>query len=318
MDYLSLLENRGPKNNLLSILPFSFDLGSESRVMSDGPAYLLGHGLEAALTAGGFNIRLLSGITALRKALSMKEQLVPGIVRATTEARDAVKLERSKGRHVLALGGDHAIAIGTVAGASAACRGNVGLIWIDAHADINTPESSPSGNVHGMPVAVLIGRGDKRLTNVVTKPIKPEHLLYIGLKDLDQPEIDTIRRDRIAAVTLFDMLENGLSAATRAIDELANNVDEIWVSLDLDAIDESVAPASAMATRGSISYREIASLFTYLGKTGKIVGMDIAELTPAKDVNHMTAELCFELSAAAFGGRYGWYERYLKERGGVK
>lgn len=318
MDHLSLLENQGPKNKLLSVLPFRLDLGSESPVMSDGPAYLLGHGLKEALAVGGLEVRVLPEIAALRDERMKKEQLVPGIARAAAAARNAVKAERSEGRQVLALGGDHAIAIGTVAGARAACRGNLGLIWIDAHADINTPETSPSGNVHGMPVAVLLGRGDKRLTEVVAKPFNNEHLLYIGLKDVDQPEIDTIRRDRIMAVTLFDMLVNGLGAATRAIDELANNVDEIWISLDLDAIDESIAPASAMATRGSISYREIANLFTYLGKTGKVVGMDIAELTPAKDVGHKTAELCFELSAAAFGGRYGWYERYLKERGGVK
>lgn len=316
MDHLTFLEHKGPKNDLLSLLPFTCDLGSHSECMSDGPDYLLKRGLEPALSAAGFAVRVLPEIRALRTPGMPKEDLLPAIALAAAAARDAIKSERSKGRRTLALGGDHAIAIGTIAGASAACSGDLGVIWIDAHADINTPETSPSGNVHGMPVAVLLGRGDKQLTDVVVKPIKKEHLLYIGLKDLDQSEIDFLRNENIAAVTLFDIMQHGFGTVTRAIDDLAGRVSELWVSLDLDAIDESVAPASAMATAGSMNYREISGVFTYLGTMENVVGMDIAELTPAKDVGGKTAELCFELSAAAFGGRYGWYERYLlKEQG---
>ena len=272
-------------------------------------------GLVSALTAAGFEVRTESEISALRRDVGdmSSDQAVQAIAEQATQVRDRVCAERRAGRKILTIGGDHSIAIGSVAGAALATPQNIGLIWIDAHADINTPETSPSGNVHGMPVAVLLGQGDTRLTNVVTCPIKKEHLLYIGIKDLDQPEIDFLRREHIAAVTLFAMLEQGFSAVTQAIDRLLTQVDEVWVSLDLDAIDESVAPASAMATSGSMSYREITSLCTYLGKTGKVIGMDIAELTPAKDVEGKTAELCFELSAATLGGRYGWYERYVEK-----
>lgn len=317
MDHLTLLEHQSPKNPRLTLFPVPCDIGSHSPIMADGPAYLLQKGLVSALTAAGFEVQTEPEISALRRDLGdvSVDQAVQAVAAQATQVRGRVCAERRAGRKILTIGGDHSIAIGSVAGAAQAASQNIGLIWIDAHADINTPATSPSGNVHGMPVAVLLGQGDARLTTVVTRPIKKEHLLYIGIKDLDQPEIDFLRRENIAAVTLFTMLEQGFSAVTQAIDRLLTQVDEVWVSLDLDAIDESVAPASAMATSGSMSYREITSLCTYLGKTGKVVGMDIAELTPAKDVEGKTAELCFELSAATLGGRYGWYERYVLEHG---
>ena len=160
--------------------------------------------------------------------------------------------------------------------------------------------------------ATVMGFGNKNLTSVVKNKIKTKNILYIGLKDLDQAEIDLIRNKKISAVTIMDILESGFSVITKKIKLLNKRVDNIWISLDVDSIDERFAPASAMASSGGLSYREITNLLNYIGKSCKVVGMDVVEVTPKKEIDGKTGKLCIELVASGFGSKYDWYTEYME------
>lgn len=314
MDNLSYLEQSVP-NKKLSIVSIPLDIGSDNSDMAAAPKYLLSLGLESALQSAGFETALLPEIKASKKSFwrhsQSKEDVLSDISTIALETNDVTKKEILAGRGVVALGGDHAISIGTIPGAAEALNGDIGVIWIDAHGDINTHETSLSGNVHGMALATVLGFGDTRLTDIVKTKVKKENILYIGLKDLDQAEIDLIRDQHISVVTIMDILEGGFPAITEQIEALRKKVNNIWVSLDVDAIDEQFAPASAMATAGGLSYREITNLLTYVGKNTHVVGIDIVEITPKKDAEQKTGKLCIELIAAVFGSKYDWYSQYM-------
>ena len=291
-------------------------IGSDAAGTAGAPEYLLQRGLTRSLAQSGFEIEVLPEISVaeIRKEKG-REARVTEISNVADKTRTIVSGEIRKGRKVLALGGDHAISIGTIPGAAETVGENLGVIWIDAHADIHTAQSSSSGNVHGMGVAAILGFGDAQLADQRATKVKTELFLYMGLKDLDQPEIDTIRREKIAAVTMFDVLEHGFGIITKAAEELRQKTEKVWVSLDLDSIDESVAPASPMATSGGLTYREVSHLLNYIGKRFEVVGMDVVELVPEKDREGKTAALAFELIAAGFGSRHNWYSEYMGQYG---
>lgn len=315
MDNLCLLEDKAAKNNI-SILPIPLDIGSDNHGMDLAPEYLLKHGLKNALTTAGFNVKVLPEIIASKEKLwrgkSNNQDIFGAILKIATATGQQVKQEIKSGNKVLALGGDHAISIGTIAGAAEAIGPNLGLIWIDAHADINTEETSLSESVHGMVSSTLLGIGSPRLTNLVKIKIKPENILYIGLKDLDQAEIDLIRKHKLSALTMFDILQNGFASIIEQVQALQKRTKQIWITMDVDSLDEEYAPAAAMATLGGLTYREITNLMTYIGKTSNVIGGDIVELTPEKDINGKTGKLCIELAAAMFGSQYTWYSEYMK------
>lgn len=314
MDNLSYLENKisGKK---ISILSIPLDIGSDNSDMADAPKYLLKLGLKEALESAGFQTNVLPEILASKKSFwknnKAKEDNLTDISSIVSGVNKIVKKEILQKNKVLAIGGDHAISIGTIAGAAEVVGGNLGVIWIDAHGDINTHETSLTGNVHGMASATILGFGDKSLTNLVKTKIKKENILFIGLKDLDQAEIDLIRSQNISVITMVDILENGFSIITKNIELLKKKVDNIWISLDVDSIDEQFAPASAMATSGGLSYREITNLLNYIGKSSEVIGMDVVEITPKKDIDKKTGKLCIELIASGFGSKYNWYVEYM-------
>ncbi|MDB5204720.1 MAG: hypothetical protein JWP09_748 [Candidatus Taylorbacteria bacterium] len=314
MDSLSFLENK-ISSKKISILSIPLNIGSDNSDMADAPKYLLKLGLKEALESAGFQTNVLPELAASKKSFwknnKTKEDNLSDILDIVSDANKIVKKEILEKNKVLSIGGDHAISIGTIAGAAEAVDGNLGVIWIDAHGDINTHETSLSGNVHGMASAAILGFGDKRLTDLVKTKIKKENILYIGLKDLDQAEIDLIRNENISRITMLDILENGFSIITKNIELLKKKVDNIWISLDVDSIDEQFAPASAMATSGSLSYREITNLINYIGKSSEVIGMDIVEITPKKDIDNKTGKLCIELIASGFGSKYDWYSEYM-------
>jgi arginase len=189
------------------------------------------------------------------------------------------------------------------------------VIWIDAHGDMMTHKNTLSGNIHGMPSAVAFGVGHPKLTSVYEEKIKvlPENMLYIGLKDLDQAEIDLIREKNITAFTIFDILENSWSPIFAAIKAMAARVDRVWVSLDIDSIDQIFAPATPMVNNGGLTYREITNLARYIGKVVPLAGVDIVEFAPALDVENTTAKLILELIAGLCGAEYGWYQHYMQQ-----
>ncbi len=314
MDSLGYLEGSSAQKRI-SILSVPLDIGSDNTDVAAGPKYLLGLGLQSALTSTGFTVTLLPEIAASKKSFwrpaKKKEDTLLDISTIALEVSKVVKEEVLKDSKLVTLGGDHAISVGTIAGAAEALNGDLGVIWIDAHGDINTHETSASGNIHGMTSAILLGFGDKRLTDLVKTKIKKENIVYIGLKDLDQAEIDLLRRENITVVTIMDILQNGFEAITKQIEILEQRVKNMWVSLDVDVIDEQFAPAAAMATPGGLSYREITNLLMYIGKRTQVVGMDVVEIAPKKDTDTKTGQLCIELIVSAFGAKHNWYSQYM-------
>ena len=209
----------------------------------------------------------------------------------------------------LVLGGDHSLAAGSVAGTATALaeRGeSLGVIWLDAHADINTPESSLSGNVHGMPAAHLLGLGDTRLSHIA-KPfpaIKPEHLVYVGLRDVDTAEREFIKDMNIRAFTMRDIDERGLRAVMdEAVAIATRGTGGIHLSCDADWIDPREAPGVGTAVRGGATLREAHLAMEIIYDTGALVAMDLVEINPILDRQNHTAELAADLIASAFGRR---------------
>jgi len=209
----------------------------------------------------------------------------------------------------LGVGGDHSLAMGSVAGVATALadRGErLGMIWLDAHGDLNTPESSLSGNVHGMPVAHLLGLGDARLSQLSSAfpAIHPEHLVYVGLRDLDDAEKRTIKAMGLHAFTMRDIDERGLrSVMNEAVAIATRGTGGMHVSCDVDWIDPGEAPGVGTPVRGGATLREAHLAMEIIHDADALVSMDLVEINPILDRQNHTAELAAELVASAFGRR---------------
>jgi arginase len=203
----------------------------------------------------------------------------------------------------LFLGGDHSISIGSV---SAATEGrSIGLVWLDAHADFNTPDTSPSGNIHGMPTAVLIGRGAPELVNLgrAGAKITPANIVFIGLRDIDPAEGVALRACGALVFSMREVDELGISAVTRQTLARLSHLDEIHVSLDLDFLDPDEAPGVGTPVPGGMTYREAHLLMEMLAESGKVTSMDVVEINPILDQGNRTAELAVGLVASLLGQR---------------
>jgi len=316
-DNLSFYEHE-PVNQSISIIGVPLELGSDERGLAKAPRHLLKHGLEKVITSLGADVvditmvpcRIPERVVSAGSAKYLEE-----ITAAARVSCAVVERAVRRGDVVIALGGDHSISIGTIAGASAANPNKrLGVIWIDAHPDVNTDVSTLSGNIHGMSAAVSMGFGHPFLTRIGSgmRNVSPENFLYVGLKDMDAAEIEFLRRESVSTITMLDIAERGLSRARLAIDALRRKVDMIWVSMDMDAIDEEYAPGVGMPTPGGLTRREILSLAQYIGKTCRLAGLDIVEMSPAKDIEGKTVSLALELIARFLGGEYSWYENYME------
>lgn len=215
----------------------------------------------------------------------------------------------AEGRMPIVLGGDHSLAAGSIAGASAHLREQgkrLGLVWVDAHADLNTPATSRSGNVHGMPLAALLGYGDKVMTGISggSPAIRPSDLALVGLRDLDQPERQHVKKWGLSAFTMRALDERGVrSVLEESIAIATKDTGGIWVSFDMDVIDPSEAPGVGTAVPGGMTYREAHLAMEMLADTGKLVGVDVVEVNPVLDEHNRTAEIACELILSALGKR---------------
>lgn len=303
----------------VSVLGVPVDLGKDSSGTDLGPKYIRKAGLQEMCEDIGLQYKDLGDVKcADRKSAEigdLKVKFLEEIVRVAEETAKIVNTEISSGNKMLVLGGDHALSVGTISGASVACNGDMGVIWIDAHGDMMTHENTLSGNIHGMPSSAMMGFGHPALVNILkpTGKIKKENIIYIGLKDLDQGEIDLIRNEKLTVFTIMDIVRNNFDQIFNSIVELQKRVGNVWVSLDMDSIDCADAPGSLMATSGSLTLREVTNLTKFIGKTCKVVGMDIVELTPKLDVDRKTTRLAIELISHLLGSEYDWYTRYMKK-----
>ncbi len=214
-----------------------------------------------------------------------------------------------QGKVPLVLGGDHSVAVGTVSGVSRALRAkrqSLGLIWIDAHADMNTPETSPSGNVHGMPLACCIGQGPPELTRLYgyAPKVDPAHAVLVGVREVDQLEKPHVRKSGVRAFTMRDIDERGLPAIMKeAIRIASEGTAGFHVSLDMDAVDPYEAPGVGTAVRGGITYREAHLAMELICDARHMTSMEVVEVNPVLDQANRTAMLAVELVMSALGKR---------------
>ncbi|MDB5181986.1 MAG: Arginase [Candidatus Saccharibacteria bacterium] len=293
------------------------DLGAENLGVDIGPnAFRYQHLIQKLATAD-LEVHDNGNIS-----VTERKKLQPGnprlkyaaeIIRVNEELARQTEEAIRGGNKAIVLGGDHSLTLGTVSGASAAVDGNIGVIYFDAHGDMNTDETTLSGNIHGMHLASLMGFGAPELAHAYGERVKlpKENLLHVGGSDFDQAEIDLIEREKLQTFTLFDLLTSNLAPLLAKIDELASRVPNIWVSLDLDSIDRVYAPGAGMPNPKGLTYREIATIAEYIGRECNVVGVDVVEYNPLQDEQNKTAELGIELIAKFLGKEYSWYTGYM-------
>lgn|SRR5487761_1338618 len=301
-----------------TLLGVPLDLGAQKLGVSMGADTLRYQGIVPKLESAGLTIVDIGNINVKDRSEvpsgdNPKLHYLDEIVRVSLETATKVENDIKEGTRSIVLGGDHSICLGAVAGASVALNGNLGLIYFDAHGDMNTDENTPTGNIHGMHLASLLGFGAPELSHVYGEQPKIEkhNLLHIGGSDFDQSELELIEREGLHAFTMFDLLSRNLGPLFTMIDELVNRVDNIWISLDLDSIDAVYAPGAGMPNKRGLTYREIAAIAEYIGKSHKVVGIDVVEYNPLQDEEGKTAELAIELIATFLGRQYSWYAQYL-------
>lgn len=225
------------------------------------------------------------------------------IIEVSENLSNAVSSSIKNQAFPLIIGGDHSIAIGSISGVSQHYE-NLGIIWYDAHGDLNIPEESPSGNIHGMPLRVLLGDGDKQLVNIsgYAPKVKPENIVLIGMRDLDIGERDFIRENNIKTYTMADIDRNGIKQVMEeSVSYLKDKTDGIHLSLDVDALDPVETPGTGTKVLGGLTYRESHFALEMLHNTNLITSMDVVEVNPLIDQNNHTAEQAVCLMGSFFG-----------------
>ena len=203
----------------------------------------------------------------------------------------------------LILGGDHSINIGTMAGLYSAFQEPIGLLWVDAHGDFNTHETTSSGNIHGMPFAVATGRGAKKLLDIGPSPtVREENCVLIGARSVDKKEAALLKRSKVTVFTMKEIDEQGMAkVAKESIDIVTDGVDRFHLSFDIDAIDPGEAPGTGTAVPGGLTYREAHLLAELVNDTGKLSSMELVEINPTLDIRNKTAKLAVGIIASALG-----------------
>ena len=288
------------------IIGAPMDLGQTRRGVDMGPSALRYAGLQSRLASLGHEVFDEGNVSVPNPEEEVAEGSVRRLKAVTTVCQDIYKIGLqcvAKDDFAIYMGGDHSISIGTVA--AAAQTESIGLIWIDAHGDFNTPETSPSGNIHGMPVAVLTGQGSEPLVNLGYPGVKvhTSHIVQIGIRDLDPTEKERLTHSGVNVFTMRHVDEMGIaSVARQALDRL-RHLTRIHVSLDMDGLDPSEAPGVGTPVPGGLTYREAHLLMETLGDNGRVGSLDVVEINPILDMGNKTAELAVELIASLLGQR---------------
>jgi arginase len=291
------------------------DLGQQRRGVDMGPSAVRYAGLQDRLARLGYAVFDGGNIAVpvVEEIVGRSEPSVEGgehrarhldsVVRVCQSIYEQMGCCVADHEFAIFLGGDHSISVGSVAGASK--RGSTGLIWIDAHADFNTPQTSPSGNIHGMPVAALLGDGPRALVDVgyPGAKLQPSHVAMIGIRNLDLEERRRLSESEISVFTMTDIDEHGIASITRQALSRLSHLDTIHVSLDMDALDPEVAPGVGTPVPGGLTYREAHLVMEILCQSNKVMSLDIVEINPILDNRNQTAKLAVELAASLLGQR---------------
>jgi arginase len=304
-----LADNIVPKK--IRILGVPLDLGQSRRGVDMGPSAVRVAGLEARLEALGHVVEdggnVSVAIAEQKKEGDPRAKYLKEITATCTKHADMVLKTLEAGKFPLVLGGDHSVAAGTVAGVAEFYRRQnqkTGLIWIDAHADINTPETSPSGNVHGMPLAAILGLGPPELANIFnfSPKVQTENCVLVGVRDIDARERENIRETGIEVYTMRDIDERGMRVVIEeALRVAGRGTSGYHVSLDMDWIDPEDAPGVGTPVRGGASYREAHLAMEIIADHGRMTSFEIVEVNPVIDEHNRTADLAVELTLSALG-----------------
>ena len=278
------------------------DLGAGRRGVDMGPSAIRLAGLEASLERLGYTVQDLGNINVpVAEALQNKNGLhYAEPIRETCAAVYEELRKITQEVFPIALGGDHSVSMGTVAGV--AQRGRTGVLWIDAHADLNTPATSPSGNIHGMPLAHLLGHGDPRFLELWGggAVVRPEDIVFIGLRSLDRAERDFIRQHKIRAYTMKEIDGRGVAeVAVEALDYL--QTERLHVSFDADVLEPSLAPGVGTPVPGGLTYREAHLLMELLADAERVTSLDLVEVNPILDVKNETGRIMVEMASSLLG-----------------
>jgi arginase len=296
----------------IAIIGAPLDLGAGRRGVDMGPSAVRVAGLGRRLGALGFDVTDLGNVP-VAQAESVDDagpdeaRFLPQIASTCERLGELVGQALAAARTPLVLGGDHSVAVGTVAGAARFFRessAKIGLIWMDAHADMNTPQSSPSGNVHGMPLACCTGVGPAELVRMFgfTPKVEPANVALVGIRDVDRLERGTVRDTRVRAFTMRDIDERGIFAVIgEAISIATQGTAGFHLSLDMDFVDPQYAPGVGTPVRGGATYREAHLAMELICDSGRMVSMEVVEVNPVIDEVNRTADLAVELILSAMG-----------------
>lgn len=295
----------------IDIIGVPLDLGASRRGVDMGPYAVRAAGLRDELLALGHAVIDHGNLAVADRDTFPPEarggDFLPTIASICAELAGRVEESVGARRFPVVLGGDHSLAAGSVAGAARALRArgeSLGLLWIDAHGDINTPDTSPSGNVHGMPVAHLLGHGDSQLMFGDGASVRAEHTALVGIRDLDPGERAHLRAFGVHVFTMHDVDRRGLSSVMEEALSLVNTgTSGLWVSYDVDAQDPVHAPGVGTPVDGGFSWREGHLVMEMVADSGRLVGLDVVEVNPILDISNRTAELAVGLVASALGKR---------------
>jgi arginase len=287
------------------------DLGSGRRGVDMGPSAIRIAGLGDALRGLGYVVvdegDLDVGNIEELPVGKTSARFLPAITRTNRQLADQVRRVIRQGHFPLVLGGDHSIAVGTVSGIASWARTKhrrVGLLWVDAHSDINTPRTSPSGNVHGMPLAALLGLGAGTLGAIGGRfrKVDPDNVALVGIRSVDQGEREHLRRLGVHVYTMADIDRHGIHIVMeKALENVSRGTDYVHVSLDLDAVDPTLAPGVGTPVRGGLDYREAQLLMESLATAGVMTSLEVVEVNPILDDRNSSAKFAVELVQSAFG-----------------
>jgi len=289
------------------------DLGGGRRGVDMGPSALRIAGLGERIAALGHLVVDQGNVTAPIRELAREgdahKKYIDEIAAVCRRVHAMTRASLDAGALPVVIGGDHSVAAGSVAASAEAVRTTtgkpLGVIWVDAHGDMNTPQTSESGNVHGMPLAALLGQPPEELSEIGTPPsLLPEHTVLVGIRNLDDREKDQIRAAGVHVFTMKDVDRDGIArVAERAIALASDGTGGLHVSFDLDVCDPSVAPGVGTPVRGGFDYREAHMLMELVADSQRLVALDLVEVNPTLDVHNTTAEFAVELALSALGKR---------------
>jgi arginase len=294
------------------IIGVPLDLGGNRRGVDMGPSALRIAGLADRITQLGYTVvdrgDLPSPIPETREWRDERQKYIHDIARVCQQVYETARRCLDEGGIPLVLGGDHSLGAGSVAAAAHWARSArklpIGLLWIDAHGDMNTPATSISGNVHGMPLAALLGPEPSDLSTIggFSPKVLPAHTVLVGVRNLDEREKVAVRDSHVNVFTMKDIDRQGVaSVVEQAVNLAGNGTAGIHVSFDLDACDPGIAPGVGTPVKGGLDYREAHMLMEIVADSGLLTSFDLVEINPTLDVRNTTAQLGAELAASALG-----------------